>query len=75
MSQDERVPALAEAVRRRRVVRIRARGPDPRTVHPLGLTLGAGGWEVVDGLNPGTPIPLTECGTVNVSSLVFATPP
>ncbi|MGB8385825.1 MAG: HTH domain-containing protein [Dermatophilaceae bacterium] len=34
-TQDERVPALAEAVRRQCVVRIRARGPDPRTVHPL----------------------------------------
>jgi len=72
VSEDERVPALAEAVRRRGVVRIRSRGPDPRTVHPVGLTLAAAGWELVDALDPTVPIPLTECGTVNISRRTFA---
>lgn len=73
-TQDERVPALADAVRQQCVVRIRARGPEPRTVHPLGLTLGENGWEVIDAREPGRPIPLAECGTVNISSRRFSTP-
>ena len=74
-SEDERVFALAEAVRRRRIVRIRAHGPSMRTVHPLRLTLGANGWELLDALDPGTPIPLAECGTINISSQLFNGPP
>ena len=73
--EDDRVGALAEAVRRQRVVRIRARESDMRTVHPLGLTLCASGWKVLDGLEPGTPILLSECGTINISSRVFTTAP
>ena len=73
--EDERVFALAEAVRRRRIVRIRAPGPSMRTVHPLGLTFGANGWEVVDALDPSTPIPVAECGTINISSQLFTGPP
>jgi predicted DNA-binding transcriptional regulator YafY len=72
---DERVPALAEAVRRQRVVRIRAREPDTRTVHPVGLVLRSGGWAILDALDPGIPVLLAECGTVNISSLTFADPP
>ncbi len=68
---DERVAALADAVRHRRVVRVRARGPAPRTVHPVGLSLGPGGWQLTDALDPGTPVPLEECGTVNISSRTF----
>ena len=73
--EDDRVLALADAVRRERIVHIRARGPDTRTVHPVGLTLSAGGWEVADALDPGTPIPLSECGIINISSRVFTAPP
>ncbi len=69
--EDERVPALAEAVRRRRVVHVRAQGPHPRTVHPQGMTLGPDGWVVIDALDPDAPIPLAECGTVNISSRDF----
>ncbi len=70
---DERVPALADAVRRRRVVRLRARGPDMRTVHPLRLILRPDGWALVDALDPGAPIPLADWGTVNISSRVYPT--
>lgn len=69
--RDERVPALAEAVRQERVVRVRARGPDTRTVHPTGLTLGPDGWAVIDSLDPDSPIPVAECGTVNISRQQF----
>ncbi len=75
LPEDERVSALAEAVRRRRVVRIRERGPGARTVHPLGLTLGTSGWELLDALDPGTSIPVAECGTINISSQLFTGPP
>jgi predicted DNA-binding transcriptional regulator YafY len=72
VDSDERVNALADAVRGRNVVRIRSRGPNPQTVHPVGLTLAAQGWELVDGLAPAHPIPLAECGTVNISGRRFA---
>lgn len=67
---DDRVPALAEAIRRSRVVRVRAQD-DARVVHPVGLTLTADGWQLVDALDPHTPIPLAQCGTVNISSRTF----
>lgn len=71
VEEDERVPALADAVRGRRVVRVRAHGPDARTVHPVGLTLTTDGWQLLDGLDPAAPVPLAECGTVNISSRTF----
>jgi predicted DNA-binding transcriptional regulator YafY len=72
--EDERLPALAEAVRHQHVVRIQAGKPNVRTVHPLALILGAHGWEVLDALDPGAPIPLADCGIINISSRVFTTP-
>ena len=75
VAQDDRVLALAQAVRSQHVIRIRAQGPQTRTVHPVGLTLGSGGWEVLDALDPGTPIPLSECGIINISRHVFTAPP
>lgn len=74
MPTDERVPALAQAVRAGRVVRIRARGPDPRTVHPVALSLGVDGWSLLDALDPATPIAVAAWGTVNISSRVFSAP-
>jgi predicted DNA-binding transcriptional regulator YafY len=74
LPDDERVPALAEAVRRQRVVRIRARQPGTRTLHPVGLALRSDGWVILDALDRGTPVPLAECGTVNISSRVFTDP-
>lgn len=75
LAEDERVFALAEAVRRRRIVRIRAQGPNMRIVHPIELTCGTNGWELFDALAPGTPIPVAECGTINISSRLFTRPP
>jgi predicted DNA-binding transcriptional regulator YafY len=75
LPDDERVPALAQAVRRQQVVRIRARQPDPRTVHPVGLVFGNDEWAILDALAPGRPVPLAECGTVNISSRVFTASP
>lgn len=64
---DPRVPALAEAIRRQAIVRIHAHTAAQRTIHPAVLTLTAGGWEVTDALDAGHPVPVAECGTVNIS--------
>ena len=64
---DPRVAALAEAIRQRAIVRIRAQSAEPRTVHPVGLVLRDAGWFLVDGLDPDRPVPLDDCETVNIS--------
>jgi predicted DNA-binding transcriptional regulator YafY len=70
-AEDERVLALATAVRQGRVVRIRATGAAPRAIHPLALVCGPRGWAVVDALAPERPIPLAECEDLNVSARSF----
>ncbi|MBK6872902.1 MAG: HTH domain-containing protein [Kineosporiaceae bacterium] len=68
---DPRVAALADAVRRRGVVRLRAQDADRREVYPVGLVLTAVGWELVDALDPQHRIPQAQWGTVNVSRRRF----
>ncbi len=68
---DPRIAALADAIRARKVVRIQARTPSPRTIHPVGLVLGTKGWRVMDALAPVAPIPLSACGDINVSARSF----
>ena len=68
---DPRVAALAEAIRRRSVVRIRATEPARRTIHPIALTLADGGWQIEDELSADHPVPLAECGTINISRHSF----
>jgi predicted DNA-binding transcriptional regulator YafY len=70
---DPRVPALANAVRRRNLVRIRTNARDERVIHPVSLILGPAGWQVVDGRDPSPPIPVAACGTINVSAKTFGT--
>jgi predicted DNA-binding transcriptional regulator YafY len=74
MADDPRLPALATAVRERRVIRIQAFGPDERVVHPHALVYERGGWCVEDGRRPGATIPLADCGDINISSATFASP-
>lgn len=68
---DERVLALAKAVRRKKKVRVRATSEAPRAIHPIALVFGPRGWAVVDGLAPDAPIPLSACGDVNISAHAF----
>lgn len=68
---DPRLEALACAVREQRVVRIRAYDADERVVHPIGLVYQSRGWAIDDELTPGAPVPLEECGHVNISSRRF----
>lgn len=70
-SADPRLPALAQAVRQSRIVRVRAFGPGERVVHPVALVCQRGGWLVEDELTAST-IPLVECGDINVSARTFA---
>lgn len=68
---DPRLPALAAAVRERRIVRIRAFSPDERIVHPVALVCGPGGWSIEDALEVATPVPLDACGDINISARRF----
>ncbi len=68
---DPRVSALADAVRRHGVVRLRDRSEDRREVHPVGLVLTGHGWELVDDLDRIRRVPQAEWGTVNVSRRTF----
>lgn len=68
---DPRVPALADAVRRRRVVRLGAFTPLERIVHPVGLVADTSGWSLVDARQPDTAIPARDWGPVNISALTF----
>lgn len=68
---DPRLPALAEAIRNRAVVRIRARSSAPRTIHPVGLELDGATWRLDDALAPGEPIALDQAGDINISARRF----
>jgi predicted DNA-binding transcriptional regulator YafY len=68
---DERVLALARAIRAGQTVRLRSMSRSPREVHPLALIAGTRGWALVDARAPNRPIPETEWEDVNVSSRRF----
>lgn len=71
--EDPRVPALAEAVRHKKRVRLRSRTKTPQMVHPIGLTLRAEGWALTDALT--TDIPQSEWGDLNISNQSFQDAP
>lgn len=72
IDDDPRVPALAEAIRGHRVVRVRAHTARERLIHPVALVQQADGWHLVDDLAPDAMIPVARCGDVNVSARTFA---
>lgn len=72
---DPRLPALAAAVRERRIVRIQAYQPHERVIHPSALVCDATGWVVEDALVPGEPVPLAACGDINISAKTFRPAP
>lgn len=69
---DPRIATLAEAVRARQIVRLRAQSPAPQTVYPATLTLGTDGWVLTDARAPDTPIPLRNWGDIKISAKTFA---
>lgn len=68
---DDRIVALAGAIRRRSIVRIRTRSQAPRTIHPVALLMTARGWRVVDDHSPERPIPIGACGDISISARTF----
>ncbi len=70
-SKDRRVEAFVQAIRGTRIVRINARSRQPRTIWPLALVFGGEGWMVIDGRDDSAPIPVKECGDINISSRSF----
>jgi predicted DNA-binding transcriptional regulator YafY len=68
---DPRLPALAAAIRERRIVHICANTPARRAIHPLGLIHDGAAWNIVDAREPYHPIPLSRCGDINVSARRF----
>jgi predicted DNA-binding transcriptional regulator YafY len=68
---DPRVPALANAIRQRKIVRILAKSDSPRTIHPVGLMFSDTGWQLIDANACEVPIPESACGDVNISARSF----
>lgn len=70
---DPRIAALADAIRRQVMVRIKARSGAPRTIHPVALVLRNSGWFIIDDRAPARPVPLQSCDDINVSARTFST--
>jgi len=68
---DPRLPALADAIRRRRIIRIQSCSASERIVHPVALVCDRAGWQVEDALKPGAPVAVDDCGDINISSKTF----
>ncbi|MDH3695249.1 MAG: HTH domain-containing protein [Gammaproteobacteria bacterium] len=68
---DERVQALAHAIRESKVVRIDVRSSKPRTIHPIALVHDSLGWSVVDARDETNPIELSSYSDINISSHRF----
>jgi predicted DNA-binding transcriptional regulator YafY len=69
--RDPRVPALANAIRESRIVRVNANRKSERVLHPVALVCGRQGWFVDDDLAPGAPVSLAACGDINISARRF----
>jgi predicted DNA-binding transcriptional regulator YafY len=69
---DERLPALAKAVREGLIVRVQARSRNPGTVHPAALVLDAQDWTILDARAGKAPVRLVDCGDINISAKRFA---
>ncbi len=70
-ADDPRVAAIAQAIRRQQIVRLRATSKAPRTIHPIRLVYSVDGWLVVDAQAPDDPIAQGDWGNVNISAKRF----
>ncbi len=71
-ADDPRIPAVAQAVREHRIVRLHAHQPSERVVHPVALVWSRDGWNLEDARAGGELVPLATWGDVNISSRTFA---
>lgn len=67
---DQRIPALANAIRNRNIVKINARSRTPQIIHPVRLVSDAQGWTIHD-ISSGQDVSLLDCGDINVSAKSF----
>ncbi|MEJ6392862.1 HTH domain-containing protein [Gymnodinialimonas sp. 2305UL16-5] len=72
ISPDAYVMALAEAIRERRIVRLRARSATPLDSHPARLSFDSGGWILHDARIGIAPVPQPDWGDLNISSRRYA---
>jgi predicted DNA-binding transcriptional regulator YafY len=70
-SEDPRIAALAHAIRERRMVQVNANSATQRLIHPITLQLSKKGWLVIDSQHPSSPIALSACGDISISSKTF----
>ena len=68
---DPRIAAISAAITRQNIVRINARSANPRVIHPIALISTRKGWRIIDQLSPDIPIPLDDCGDINISAKCF----
>lgn len=68
---DPRIAAISAAITRQNIVRINARSANPRAIHPIALISTCQGWQIIDQLSPDIPIPLDDCGDINISAKCF----
>ncbi len=71
VSVDARIPAMADAIRHSKIVRIRATAGSPRAIHPVALIWRPQGWYVVDRLAGDAVLALADCGDINISARRF----
>jgi predicted DNA-binding transcriptional regulator YafY len=71
---DERLAALAEAIREARIVWVRRHGEPPRELHPVALAWGAEGCRVLDARADFPPLRLSDRDPLHVSARRFAKP-
>lgn len=67
---DPRLPALAQAIRDRSVVRLYAFTPQERVVHPVGLAFLGQTWRLADA-RTGQEVAMPDWGPVNISAHRF----
>lgn len=67
---DARLPALAQAIRRRVKVRLAARTSSSREIHPIGLEYDGRHWAVRDALTLQC-IPMDDWKDINISAISF----
>ncbi len=70
-SFDPRIAAFADAIRNANIVRIHAKSPAPREIHPAALVLRPGGWHVIDARADIAAFAIAECGDINISARSF----
>lgn len=68
---DPRIPAMADAIRNRQIVRLQAKSGNPHTVHPIHLTISATDCAITDDRAPDQPCPLAQWGDINISAKTF----